>query len=85
MVVGSMEWLIMEWLICKAEREGKWLHCNYQDLWFSPSELREHQAKGDFRWGPVNWTLREPSEKASAIGKKSRKDYPFRRPICLQG
>lgn len=49
-------------LIDRAEREGKWLFCHYQSLWFSPSELRQHNAVGRFRWGVVNWTLRDPSE-----------------------
>lgn len=52
----------MNTLIDKAEAEGKWLHCSYQDLWFSPDELRTAQAQGRFRWGVVNWTLRNPQE-----------------------
>lgn len=49
-------------LIAKAEREKLWLHCVYQDLWFSPQELRAENAAGKFQWGVQNWTLRDPKE-----------------------
>jgi hypothetical protein len=45
-----------------AESEGKWLYCSYQGLWFSPEELKAEQAKGQFRWGSVNWQVRDPLE-----------------------
>jgi len=60
----------MEALIRQAESEGKWLWCSYQDLWFSPQELRKAQAEGRFQWGPVNWKLRFPAEKLEAIASK---------------
>lgn len=47
-------------LIRQAREERKWLHCSYQDLWFSPTELEREWANGRFRWGAVNWTLRDP-------------------------
>jgi len=50
-------------LIEKARRAGKWLHCAYQDLWFSPEQLEQHNAAGRFRWGAVNWSLRDPQER----------------------
>lgn len=50
-------------LINQAEREGKWLWCHYQDLWFSPAQLRDQNANGKFRWGVVNWQLRDPQER----------------------
>ncbi len=53
-------------LFAEAERCGLWFHCNYQDLWFSPKDLRASQAKGNFVWGPVNWKLRDPKE----LGRK---------------
>lgn len=31
-------------------------------LWFSPVELDAQQKKGQFVWGAVNWTLRDPRE-----------------------
>jgi len=46
----------------KAEREGLWFFSPYQQLWFSPRELRAAQAEGRFRWGAVNWKLRPPTE-----------------------
>jgi hypothetical protein len=50
----------LEELCRQAEREGKWLHCAYANLWFSPDELRAENAAGRFRWGAMNWTLRAP-------------------------
>jgi hypothetical protein len=50
-------------LIEQAKREGKWLYCCYQQLWFSPDELRAENEQGRFRWGTVNWQLRDPVEK----------------------
>jgi len=46
----------------EAEEKGLWFHCSYQDLWFSPSELRKAQSKGRFIWGKKNWKLRTPEE-----------------------
>lgn len=46
----------------RADREGLWFYCYYQGMWFSPAELRGHQATGRFRWGAVNWVLRDPKE-----------------------
>lgn len=48
---------LLEPLIQQAEREDKLLHCSYQDLTFTPAELRARNAEGRFLWGPVNWTL----------------------------
>jgi hypothetical protein len=59
-------------LIDKAEGEGKWLWCHYQDLWFSPGQLREQNRNGKFRWGPVNWKLRDPQERIDAADKAAR-------------
>lgn len=54
---------LMKPMIAQARAEGKWLHCHYQDLWFSPDQLEAEHAKGNFRWGPVNWALRDPQER----------------------
>ncbi len=48
-------------LIQQARNEGSWLHCTYQDLWFTPDELERNNQVGKFLWGPVNWTLRDPA------------------------
>ena len=50
----------MEPIIKSAEESGLWLFCQYQQLWFSPSELRKEHANGRFIWGPVNWEVRSP-------------------------
>lgn len=34
----------LDHLIAQAEQNGLWLHCSYQDLWFSPAE---HRKVGD--------------------------------------
>jgi hypothetical protein len=49
-------------LIAQARAEKKWLHCSYRDLWFSPDELEAANREGRFRWGAVNWTLRDSNE-----------------------
>lgn len=53
----------MQDMFDEARKEGLWLYCSYQDLWFSPDELEAAQAEGRFRWGRTNWTLRDPKEK----------------------
>jgi len=58
-------------LIDQARREGKWLWCHYQNLWFSPSQLEAENAKGNFRWGPVNWKLRSPIERLAEAEQKA--------------
>jgi len=57
-------------LIRRAERERLWLRCHYDDLWFSPAELRKANAAGRFLWGAVNWELRDPAEKLSGLAKR---------------
>jgi hypothetical protein len=53
----------MDELIKQARAEGKWLWCHYQDIWFSPDQIELEQSQGRFRWGPVNWKLRDPKER----------------------
>lgn len=62
----------VEKLIREAEEKGLWLFCGYQDLWFSPAELRKAQSDGRFRWGPDNWRLRDPREMVTAAEYKVR-------------
>lgn len=59
-------------LIDKAERNTLWLWCRYQDLWFSPAQLREANAQGRFRWGPVNWELRDPKERLAEADRRAK-------------
>lgn len=49
-------------LIARAKREKKWLYCSYRSLWFSPDELTKENDIGHFRWGAVNWELRDPED-----------------------
>lgn len=58
-------------LIDKAKAEGKWLWCHYQDIWFSPAQLREQNANGKFRWGAVNWKLRDPQERVAEARRRA--------------
>ena len=57
----------------RAEREGLWFNCSYQDLWFSPNELRELHKKSRFVWGAKNWSLRDPSERLNQLKNKERR------------
>jgi len=59
--------LELEPLFEKAEKEKLWFHCSYQDLWFSPKDLKNYQKQGRFIWGVDNWTLRNPMEKAKEL------------------
>lgn len=61
----------MDDLFARAEREGLWFYSHYQDFWLSPGELREEQANGQFRWGPVNWELRNPFDGLQSLHRKS--------------
>lgn len=58
-------------LIEQARAEGKWLWCNYQDIWFSPDELAKQNANGKFLWGPVNWKLRDPKERLTEAERRA--------------
>jgi hypothetical protein len=69
--MDNNEWSAgMDSLFQQAETEGKWFHCSYQDLWFSPSELKGLQETGRFRWGAVNWTLRDPKERSVEVERR---------------
>lgn len=49
-------------LIEKAEREGKWLRCAYQNMWLSPAELRHANDDGRLNWSPESFELRDPQD-----------------------
>lgn len=67
--MGTRELIIkeLEPLFEQAEKEGLWIHSIYQDMWFTPKELRECHAEGRFIWGLVNWELRSPHEKIKSL------------------
>jgi hypothetical protein len=56
----------------RAEREKLWFYSPYQDLWFSPEELREAQSEGRFIWGELNWHLRSPYERINQLEQQRR-------------
>jgi len=60
----------MNELIQKARKEKLWLHYSYQDLWFTPNELEKLQAEGRFRWGSINFSLRNPQEEVEWLKSK---------------
>ena len=64
---------LMEPLLREAEARWLWLYCSYQDMWFSPRRLREQHAKGYFRFGPVNWELRDPKDLLASCEKDLHK------------
>ena len=57
-------------LIDEARRQKKWLWCSYQDMWFTPDELEDHNRQGRFRWDPGNFRLRDPMEKLAALDRE---------------
>lgn len=57
----------LEPLFKKAEEEGLWFFCSYQQLWFSPKQLRNAHSEGRFLWGALNWSLRDPQEKLAEL------------------
>lgn len=68
----------MESMFAEARTQGLWFFTNYQQLWFSPDELEQHQRAGTFRWGAVNWRLRPPQEYLEQLKREAgcaRADY----------
>lgn len=54
----------------RAKERELWFNCRYQNLWFSPEDLEEKQANGKFRWGAVNWELRDPQERIEQLRRE---------------
>lgn len=52
----------MEPMFAEAKKRRLWFYSAYQNLWWSPDELRTEQEAGRFRWGPANFKLRAPAE-----------------------
>ena len=52
----------LEPLFAEAEKNGLWFRCLYQDMWFTPQELREAHKEDRFVWGACNWELKNPQE-----------------------
>lgn len=64
-IIASLQPLFEE-----ARSKKLWFHSNYQDLWFSPTELLEAQMQGKFIWSAENWQLRNPNEHILYLGAK---------------
>ena len=58
-------------LFARARAEGLYFHGHYQNMWFSPDELEALQAQGEFRWGAVNWELRDPAEHTRELERRA--------------
>lgn len=65
--------LTMEQLFEEAEANGLWFFTAYQQLWFSPAELKAEREAGRFRWGPENWQLRNPLEGLEQLQREVEK------------
>lgn len=67
-----------------AEEQGLWFYSHYQQMWFSPRELKEQQSRGHFVWGAVNWELRDPKIKLKQFEReieeleKQKKEFELR-------
>lgn len=58
-------------LFDEAKEKGLWFYSFYQNLWFSPKDLRRLHRKGRYIWGRDNWELRDPQERLAELqGKK---------------
>lgn len=63
----------LEPLFEKAEKEDLWFYCSYQNLWFSPDDLRKRHKNGQYIWSIDNWELRDPKEKLAMLEEKKIK------------
>jgi hypothetical protein len=54
----------------EAKSKKLWFYTSYQQIWFSPEELKAENKCGRFLWGAGNWELRDPIEGLQALDKK---------------
>ncbi len=59
-------------LFKKAEDHGLWFHSRYQDLWFSPSELRHEHENDRLLFSAENWQLKNPQLQIDYLESKVR-------------
>ena len=52
----------LEPLFNEAEQKGLWFYCSYEQMWFTPKELKQMHSEDRFIWGEDNWELRNPNE-----------------------
>jgi hypothetical protein len=62
----------LEPLFKEAEERKLWFYANYQQMWYSPTELKAQHAKGYLIWGAVNWQLRNPYELMNELDAQIR-------------
>jgi hypothetical protein len=62
--------LSLEPLFEQAEAQNLFFRSKYQGLYFTAAELRQQHREGSFIWGPVNWELVSPFERAKEIHKQ---------------
>lgn len=67
---GDPEAIANAALIEAARIKRLWLWCRYQDLWFSPDELKAANDDGRFIWSAVNWEMRSPAEHIEEMDRK---------------
>lgn len=60
----------MEPLIAEAKNKRWWFKSHYQDIWFSPDELRAAMQEGRFVWGPTNWSMSDPRNMLSELQRR---------------
>lgn len=71
-----------------AQDHGLWFHSAYQNLWFSPGELRQEHENDNFLWSAENWTLENPQsqidylEDQARLAKKNLENFKRRVARC---
>jgi len=51
----------LEALFFEAKKHSLWFYCGYNNLWFSPSELKKEHSENRYVWSVCNWALRNPN------------------------
>ena len=73
MTISDIEMKLIEGglydLADEAEMKRLWLFCSYQQLWFSPQEIREKCKRGE-PFSKQNWSLRDPNELLEEIDRE---------------
>lgn len=60
-----------EAMIAEAKRRDCMLHCGYQDMWFTPEQLKAEHAKGSFRWGSCNFEFVSMRDYLAELAKEA--------------
>ncbi len=63
----------IEKLIDEAETKNFWIHIDYQNIWYSPQEMRDEiKELGRARFHSNNWNIRDPKEHLRYLTDKAR-------------